>query len=398
MLQPEILSQEQAIPPILRLAFRPFFLLPSMFSVLAITIWLLVLTGELSWQSPFIAKLWHGHEMIFGFTAAIAVGFLLTAAQTWTGIRSIKGAGLALLVVQWLAARVLFLIPDSSYFLLASAMQMTWWLIAIGFLAYMVIKANNKRNLVFVTLLMVMMSLNMTVLVLSGVGMFTYVSHILYAAVIAMTLVITVLGGRVIPFFTLKALNLTAVKTFKWLEKILPVVMVLTLVLFLIQPVVLSPVIAGSIFIIAGILQLARVFGWQQKAAYKVPLLWSLHLSYLNLALGLILVGISYFTHWVRLSDAIHIITLGAIGTMILAMMARVSLGHTGRALQISRFISFAFMFMLIATWCRLLMPVFGWVIAGYSLSALGWIIAFSLYIYFYLPILLTARPDGRSG
>lgn len=98
MLQPEILEKEQALIPILRLAFRPFFLLPTLLSIIAVLIWIIVLKGNISWQGVLPAKVWHGHEMIFGFAASVAVGFLLSAAQTWTGVRSINGWKLAVTV------------------------------------------------------------------------------------------------------------------------------------------------------------------------------------------------------------------------------------------------------------------------------------------------------------
>ena len=398
MLQPEILSKEQAIIPVFRLAFRPFFLLPAIFSIVAVVLWLLVLKGEFSWQSALVAKVWHGHEMIFGFSAAIAVGFLLTAAQTWTGVRSINGWSLALMTSTWLVARILFAVGDSSLFIAAVGMQMLWWLISVGYFGYMIIKANNKRNLILVLLLSVMMGLNLAVLVMAGIDQPHYATHMLYAAVIAMTVVITVLAGRVVPFFTLKALNLSRLPSKPWLEKTLLITMLICLVLYMLTPLALPEILTASCFVVAGVLQLIRLVGWQKLAIYKVPLLWSLHLSYLNLAIGLIVVGISYLTPKLQFSDAIHIITLGAIGTMILAMMSRVSLGHTGRTLKVNRLISFAFILMLVTTWIRLILPLIGWSMTGYIYAVIGWAIAFGLFVYFYTPILLTARPDGRSG
>jgi uncharacterized protein involved in response to NO len=99
MLQPEILEKEQAIIPVLRLTFRPFFLLPVLFSILAVLVWVSVLNGELHWSGLLPANLWHGHEMIFGFAASVAVGFFLSAGQTWTGVRSINGMKLALVIL-----------------------------------------------------------------------------------------------------------------------------------------------------------------------------------------------------------------------------------------------------------------------------------------------------------
>ena len=141
-----------------------------------------------------------------------------------------------------------------------------------------------------------------------------------------------------------------------------------------------------------------RMRNWQTVKTMKTPLLWSLHLSYFNMGLGYLVLGVSYFTNTVSFSSAIHIITIGTIGTMIIAMMSRVSLGHTGRKLQINGWISFSFLLLLGATLARFLLPVLNWIMPGYMLAATCWAIGFVIFIIYYTPILMTARPDGRSG
>ncbi len=158
-----------------------------------------------------------------------------------------------------------------------------------------------------------------------------------------------------------------------------------------------AKLIVGT-FIITGCLQILRVGNWQTLKTLSTPLLWSLHLSYLNMGIGFILLGVSYINFNISFSSAIHMITVGTIGTMILSMMSRVSLGHTGRLLQVNRWISFSFALLLISTLFRVLLPLLGYLMQGYIIAAICWAFGFSIFIFNYAPILMRARPDGSSG
>lgn len=398
MLQPEILEKEQAIPPVLRLAFRPFFLLPALFSILALLAWICVLQGKLNWNSLLPANIWHGHEMIFGFAATVAVGFLLSAAQTWTGIRSINGWKLAAIVLFWLMARIALLSSSSPVLMIGTVSEALWWLGAISYLAYMVVKSNNRRNLIFIPLLSLIMGLDIASILFAFVGNYSVSTHLAYTAVFMITCVVTIVGGRVIPFFTSRALNLAMIKGNLVLERIIAIAMVITFVSFVSSYYFdITNVLAVS-FMVTGCLQLLRMVNWQTRKTFKTPLLWALHLSYINMGLGFISIGLSYITTGIGFSSAVHIITVGTIGTMIIAMMSRVSLGHTGRSLQINAWISCSFILLLSATLFRVLLPVFGLFSTGYLLAAFCWAIGFAIYLIYYSPMLLTARPDGRSG
>ena len=149
--------------------------------------------------------------------------------------------------------------------------------------------------------------------------------------------------------------------------------------------------------IITGIMHLLRLRHWDSWATRKVPLLWSLHLAYFALGTGLILLGLSYASNTIRFADALHLITIGTIGAMILAMMARVSLGHTGRALQPHFSINIAFALILLAAVARVLLPPLGQQLWAWDISAGLWITAFTLFIGRYTTILLSQRPDQRS-
>ncbi len=398
MLQPEILAKEQAIVPPLRFAFRPLFILPSLLSIIAVVAWVAILKGKIQWHAALAANIWHGHEMIFGFAATVAFGFLLTAAQTWTGVRSIKGWKLGIVVALWLIARFAFLSSSELFFIVGIISEACWLVICVGYFTYMVVKSNNRRNFIFVPLLSLISILNIATLLSAYSGDISVSSHLSYSAVFLMSTMVTVVGGRVIPFFTTRALNLKPINGNAFLERVIGVMMILSTFAFISSYLFSSSILLAGCLILAGCLQILRMRNWQTIKTFSTPLLWSLHLSYLNMGIGFILLGVSYINPNISFSSAIHTITVGTIGTMIIAMMSRVSLGHTGRPLQINTLVSFSFLLLLSATLFRVLLPLIGWLMQGYILSAACWAIGFSIFIYYYAPILMRARPDGRSG
>lgn len=398
MLQPEVLTKELAIMPFFRLAFRPFFLLPTLLSIISLLTWLAVLNGALVWQGNIVVNNWHGHEMIFGFAASIVIGFLLTAAQTWTGVRSINGWGLAFLVICWLIARIAFISNDAAILFSGIVAELVWWFVSIGYLSYMLIKSNNRRNLIFIPLLILLALLDSIILYASIAHKIALASHLSYLAVFMITTVVTILGGRVIPFFTTRALNLPAIQANIVLERFMAIAMMLTIVSFALSFwFSLNPVLT-IIFIITGISQIIRIANWRTLATLKTPLLWSLHFAYLNMGIGYIALGLSYLFDVISFSTSLHIITLGTIGTMILAMMSRVSLGHTARALQSNIWVNLSFAALLTATLLRFILPLINLPTLGYQLAGIGWTLGFGIFLIYYTPILLRARTDGRSG
>lgn len=398
MLQPEILEKEQAIVPALRFAFRPFFILSSLLSIVAVVVWVAVLQGEIQWSASLAANIWHGHEMIFGFATTVAFGFLLTAAQTWTGVRSITSWKLGIAITLWLVARFAFLSNSELLFVIGVISEASWLFIFVSYFTYMVVKSNNRRNFIFVPVLILISILNIATLLSAYTDELSVSSHLSYSAVFLMTTMVTIVGGRVIPFFTTKALNLKPINGSVYLERSIAMMMFFSTLIFISSYLFSSSILLASCLTITGCLQIFRMKSWQTAKTFSTPLLWSLHLSYLNMGIGFILLGVSYINPSISFSLAIHTITVGTIGTMIIAMMSRVSLGHTGRPLQINTLVSLSFLLLLSATLFRVLLPLFGWLMQGYMFSAACWAAGFSIFIYYYAPILMRARPDGRSG
>lgn len=388
--------------PIWNLAFRPAFLGAGLLALFSIGYWLLILTGYANWQLSMPATLWHAHEMMFGFAGFVAVGFLLTAAQTWTGVPSISGWRLMGLTLIWLTARGAFFISipgvsDINVYLVIG-LQFLWWLGAIIVLANMLIAAKSNNNYVFLFMLSALAALNISYLWLVNLQKSALALSIVDTAILVMTILVGVIAGRVVPFFTARGLELSEQVRSPRLDKILLYCAVLGVSAFFISQVFVRSLNPGWIMSAVAALHLTRSFIWWNKKVFTVPLLWSLHVSYFALGVGLTLVALSFFSSIILFSDALHMITIGTISMMILAMMSRVSLGHTGRSLCVPHAISAAFILMIIAAITRSLLPaVIGSSIA-WQLSALCWLVAFLLFLLHFTPILTRRRVDGRRG
>ncbi|MEN8637492.1 NnrS family protein [Pseudoalteromonas distincta] len=388
--------------PLWMLAFRPFFLGGGLLAFLSVGYWLLILTGHASWHLSIPATLWHAHEMLFGFAGVVAVGFLLTAAQTWTGVASISGKALMWLTFIWLAARLAFfvILPDIAHFNLYAALtlQVIWWLGAITALANMLLKANSKSNYPFLAILAVLCALNTLYLILVLEQKMQLAMAVVDTAVLVMTLLVGIVAGRVLPFFTAKGLGLTEQVCTPKIDKVVLYLSVLAITLFFISKLFLSPISPAPVVASVAVLHLARSFYWWNSKVLKIPLLWSLHFSYLALGIGLMLVAISFIGSTVAFKDALHLITIGTISMMILAMMTRVSHGHTGRTLTIPHYMAVAFALVLVAAITRSLLPFIIGPHLAWQISALLWLVAFLLFLIHCTPILTRRRVDGRRG
>lgn len=391
-----------AIPPMFRLAFRPLFLGGTVFSVLAIICWAYYWVYPFSWMPYGGPVWWHGHEMLFGFGAAIVVGFLLTAVQSWTGVIGIRGKPLVALVFAWLCGRLL----------LAFGMVFNFpeWFIAlgdIGFLllatiamAYPVIKVKQWRNLIFVPILSVLTLLNAVSHWAVINAQPDIATHSLHGTIILFSLIITILGGRVIPAFTANTTQCDRKAPIKWLE-IVSVSSIICLIVIAFAG--FDNVAAELLFIVSAVAALAngwRASRWGIQYCRTEPLLWSLHIAYTFIPLAYLMLALHSLGLMDNTSAALHSITVGAIGGMILAMISRVTLGHTGRQLNPPRLITAAYIFIFLAALVRVIIPAWlaeytSW---GIGVAGILWVLAFGLYIFFYAHMLVTPRADGRPG
>ena len=379
-------------PPVLALGFRPFFLLAGLLASLWLPIWLLNLHGLWILHGALQGPAWHAHEMLFGFVAAVLAGFLLTAVRNWTGQPTPSGWTLAGLAVLWLLARLLNLWGGALPQALAIAVDVAF-LPAVGAaLTVPILRAKNVRNFAFPPLLLLMGGANL--LSHLGITLGTTPEQIALDLVIVIVALIT---GRIVPMFTQNALKLETTKR-PTLDK---AVFACLAGMLIFDRVPQAEAGRGLLSFVAGVLLAVRMVGWQSWQTRKLPILWVLHLGHAWLALGLMLRGVAIFApDVVPMATATHALTVGAIGTLILGMMARVSLGHTGRPLVVNKVMAVAFALLALAALVRTLVPMaapelllLGWTVAGVL-----WTAAFGLFVAVYAPMLLAPRPDGKAG
>lgn len=388
--------------PVFDLPFRSYFLLAVVSSLFALGIWAAYFNGYFTFSGNGISPLtWHIHEMIFGFGATVAVGFILTAAQTWTGQPSIKGLPVLGFIVLWLLIRVELFINLPSTIIMAIVLQSFWWLGSIIVFTRLVLKSSNRRNYLFIPLLSVLMLLNIALLLLDFNGYYELARHIARTCVLMFCLLMGILGGRVIPFFTVSGAKLEPITVPSWLTPLLTITSISGVLVFFSSAFIDLPFSPAALMITAGLLHLIRQCYWRSFATKNIALLWSLHLAYFSLGLGLILLGMSYLTNQtieylniaITFADALHLITIAAMGLMIFAMMSRVSLGHTGRALTPSKLVSWIFFLIIFSALTRAILPsLVQQPLVSWNVSAIAWLIAGALFLKVYLPILTTKK------
>ena len=395
------LAEEQQILPVLRLGFRPFFLAGALFSMVALVLWGAMLSGYITFQPYGGGLWWHIHEMLFGFGCAIVAGFFLTAIQNWTGIRGVSGASLLGLFLLWLAGRVVLLLPTLLNDYVIILIDLSFLPTVAYILGKPLFKIKQYRNLFFVPLLVLFTVANIE-MYLAKLGLVNMtVSQAAYASVILMAVLMSVMAGRVVPMFTANGTKTAKVLPLPWLEKLATGSLALITALLLLQPLFTVPAfVFGSLFLLSGGCQAIRWFRWKPWITLGVPLLWSIHGAIFFIWVGLFTVGMSYFIVVPFVSHLWHLITVGGMGGLILAMISRVSLGHTGRKLQQPKAMFWGFLSIFIAAIIRVIGPIF-WMqyyITFINLSIAFWLIAFGLFAYHYAPMLIKPRVDGRPG
>ncbi len=386
-----------SIPPVWRLAFRPFFLAGSLFAMLAIPLWIAAWTGFWPGFQPTGGWLsWHRHEMLFGFAMAIVAGFLLTAGQTWTGQPGVSGNKLMALAVVWLLARLgwLFGLPVT----LLIPLDLLFMLGVTGLMARMLWKARQKRNYPIIAVLALMTAADVLVLCGVALGDDALQRQGVLAGLWLVAALMAIIGGRVIPFFTQRGLGRTeAVKPWLWLDVALLVGTGLIAVLYAVGVALQQHVWLGVLFLGIAAGHLLRLARWYDSGIWRVPLLWSLHLAMLWLVVAATGLALWNFGLLDSSSSSLHALSVGSMSGLILAMIARVTLGHTGRPLQLPPGIVGAFVLFNLGAASRVFL-ITEWPVIGLWAAAICWALAFALYAWRYAPMLVTARVDGHPG
>lgn len=386
-------SKEEKIPALLRLGFRPFFLFGTLYSIVSVAIWVYAFQNGQPEQLNVPAVWWHVHEMLFGFAMAIVAGFVLTAVQTWTGVNGTKSYRLAFIVSLWGLPRVLFWF-DVSIWLIAGIEAL--FLAALAYeVGFRVVKAKGWRNLFFVPLFILALIANFaSYAAIEGLVPFSALS-VWQAMIWWFVLLLSIMGGRVIPFFTARKFNFEKAQPLMWLDVAanLPLGLLFVLSFF---PQLFAEV-SPAVMLVGALFQFIRMARWKPWRTLSEPLVWSLHLSYFCIPLGLIASGL---TTGFEKHAMIHLFAIGALGGLILAMIARVTMGHTGRAIYKGPRMWPAFLAVFLAALLRSLgvgfSPVYMMLII--NLSAILWAFAFTMFIYYFAIMLISPRVDGHPG
>jgi uncharacterized protein involved in response to NO len=380
--------------------FRPFFLLAGLDALINMGVWLGAFLDPGLWPARALpAMYWHAHEMLFGFASAAIAGFLLTAVPGWTGRASYSGVPLISLIALWLAGRLamapLGLLPSMA----TDVIDLAFFPAMILVLAPPLVQARKFRNLPFVGIL--------TLLFLANLCFHLGTNGILVAgeqiglgiAIDLVMILIVIIGGRIIPAFTKSGLArygvMVQLQGNRWIEILSIASIVAVLLGDLAMPLLAAN---GAIALLAAIAQAIRLARWHGHRTARDPMIWVLHIGYAWLVIGLLLKAIWLLAAVAFAEKWIHALTVGAFGTMILAVMTRASLGHTGRALIASPRIAICYTLISISALVRVFVSATlpSQYEAIITTSAVFWMAAFGLFIRVFVPILCKSRADGR--
>ena len=385
-----------AAPPFLRGGFRPFFFAGPLWAIAALTVWLLALSGALQLPSAFDALAWHRHEMLFGFVGAVIGGFLLTAVPNWTGRLPIAGAPLAALFGLWVAGRLAVLF-SSAVGALAAAVIDVGFFIVLAMLAAREVLESKNRNLPVVGLIFLFGLVDAADH--AGAAGLLDPDHAWKCAVALVIILISLIGGRIIPSFTRNWLAKQGVR------EGLPgqpgrfdiAVIGLTFLGFLAWITGPQGWLTGTLFAVAAAGQTVRLARWKGWKTFADPLVLILHVGYAWVPIGLALLAAVDFGAPIPRSAAVHALTSGAMATMILAVMSRATLGHTGRELRATLLTQAAYVLVTAGALLRVTAPLgFLDYRMGIEVAGAAWMGAFLLFLVAYVPILLKPRIDGR--
>jgi uncharacterized protein involved in response to NO len=379
------------------LGFRPFYLLAALFAALSVPLWALQFAGWLP-HAVLQGPAWHAHEMLFGFTLAVIVGFLFTAGRNWSGQPTPTGGALMALALLWLAGRVLVMSPWPLAAALANVAFP--WAAAWG-LGRALVAGGNRRNYFFVALLVLMGLLAAVVHAAAWRGWALQGSAALQLGLDVVLLIMAIMAGRVVPMFTNNGVPGAQAVRHSTLEKaaIGSVLVLLALDAGPVAGLAPPPALLALVAAAAAVLHAWRLGLWQPWKTHGAPLVWVLHLACAWIPLHLLLRAGAAAAWWPP-GPATHALTTGAVGLLTLAMMTRSARGHTGRPLRADRIDVASYGLVALAAVLRTAVPLLwpaGLVEAALA-SALAWSAGWALFAWHYGPWLCRARLDGQPG
>jgi uncharacterized protein involved in response to NO len=384
------------LPPVLRAGFRPFFFLGPLWAIIVVGLWISALAGAITVPTAFESLAWHRHEMLFGFLGAVIAGFLLTAIPNWTGRLPISGGRLAALVSMWIAARLAILFSASIGGIAAMLIEAAFLLTLAGACAREVLIAKN-RNLPVVGVVL-LFAIAAAIDHLEGLGILGSYQLGWRSGFALVLILVTLIGGRIIPSFTANWLIKQGVSRLPRQATTFDHIATAATVLALgCWAFLFAASLTASLLFVAGLLQIARLARWGGWRTAGEPLVLFLHIAYLWLPVGLLLMGLSIVDIDLPGTAGLHALGAGTMASMVLAVMTRATLGHTGRDLHADKGTVAIYTLVTVGAVIRVAAPLLP---LDYlmQIKAAGtlWAGAFLLFLVVYGPKLLGPRPDGR--
>ena len=378
--------------PVFSIGFRPFYLLASGFAAISVWIWRFV-PGE--WSSYLVGFSWHAHEMVFGFAVAVLSGFLLTAVRTWTGLDTPVGLRLALLAGLWLAGRVLIVTGPVFAAVVIDCLFLPCLALII---AVPVVRSRNWQNIPVVMVPVLLGAANIAFhLNWNGIVFLFPVNWAAMLGLDVFALLVALMAGRVIPAFASNAISETNPKRNYFVETIsFGTLVILAIADMSSWKLTSTDTVLGIVTLIGSIAHCIRIWLWDPISTVRQPLLWILPLSYTWLPVFLLLRSLELFGFPIPEAQAFHALGVGAMGGLMLGMMARSALGHTGRPLVAGLPEITAFLMIFAAAVLRVFGPLAGIEAQSFAvdMSAILWTIAFTVFLVAYWPVLTRPRVD----
>ena len=382
--------------PILQNSFRPFFIVAGIWATLAVPFWILNYFGLLIVADNFDILLWHQHEMLYGFIAAAITGFILTAIPNWTGRLPIKNKPLGFLVFLWIVGRIGFLTITIFDVKVTALMDLPFLIVLVLVILREIVSGKNWRNLP-VIILISLFTLGNILVHLQLLDVIESAELGIRLSIFVLSILLALIGGRIVPSFTRNWLSQNQVNRFPSGAGIFDKVCLVSLVVFVIAQII-TPYhqLTSLLALLAGLLQGIRLIRWKVWLTLSEPLIWILHVGYMWLSVALVLIGLAGLTDFVPYTSSYHALTIGAFSTMILGVMTRVSLGHTGRTLKATFGTTTIYVFITIASVLRVsesfLNDSRNLIL---SFSGIFWTLSFALFVFIYFPILTQPRKSN---
>lgn len=385
--------------PLFRHGFRPFFLLSGLWAVSAMLVWTAALHGAPLPEGLLPSLRWHAHEMIAGFVGAAMGGFLLTAVPNWTERPGYAGWPVIWLSALFVAAR-LTLLPGVPLPPMVAAAVALLPIPALLLTVLPAILAARTPRLFGPPALILAFWTGDLLMLGEAAGWFagTWEAGQMLALNVALALV-GLIGGRIVPAFTVNALRKAGrpaeLRPLPGVDRAGMLALIAVVLVDLAAP---GGLLAGGVAAAAGLLAALRLSRWHGLQTGREPLLWVLHAAYALIPAALLLKAVFLLAAAPWAAAWLHLQAAGAIALMILAVMTRATLGHTGRDLTASPPVVAAYGLLLGAA----LLRVFGGLalpaMTALAAAAVLWITAFAVFLAVFGPMLLAPRPDGKPG